>query len=105
MTKKEERAYFTDHYNYVFLFHKKYQGSKYSDKEWSEILAEAETIWNKFNKDLHVLELLCAALEEIERHCGHKNMWNTQKFLEVHLRAIYGAKDNKELGEKLINGG
>lgn len=102
----KDKPYFADHYNYVFLFHKKWSGDSYTDVEWSEILSEADQIYNNFGgKDNpHVLEMLCAALEEIERHCGHENMWGTKKFLEAKLRNVCKVSNNKELAKVLEDG-
>lgn len=54
-------------YKDVWTFHKRYIEIQDTEDFWSEVIAESSKIYEKYNKNKFVLDLLLTVLNELDR--------------------------------------
>lgn len=52
-----------------WALYRSYYSVQFDDSAWEQILKEADTLFEEFNKQPFAKELICAVILELERHC------------------------------------
>lgn len=54
-------------YRDIWNFHKRYRDIQNTEEFWNEVIAESSKIYEKYNKNKFVLDLLVTVVNEIDR--------------------------------------